>query len=255
LNPGLIGSVRIERNIIKRGNVGPDGRTAISIGAGQKSVVRDNHLDLTGAPMMTWGIQTLTTSSNTLVEGNTIFPPANPSPGTSAIRLNGLNDIAKGNRVLNAAGGQYRISVDTAGINAKVLDNYVTSSGPKYGMPTGAGVISETRSIALTSADIALSGWGTGAFVSPVSATDSRGSFVVNVANADGTANPTITITFKEGSWGEVPIATVMHSGGTALLNVAPTWTAASTTLTITFPLATPPPAGTNYQFTFVITG
>jgi hypothetical protein len=72
-------------------------------------------------------------------------------------------------------------------------------------------------------------------------------------ANGSGVAaNPTVTLTFHDGTWFAAPYAVVGRNDGNAPSD-APTWTTTPTTLVIVFP--TTPVAGTTYTFTWIIMG
>ena len=88
---------------------------------------------------------------------------------------------------------------------------------------------------ALAAADLALSaGWGTGATVAVAAgSTDTRGQITVTVGTAPG-ANPTITLTFKNGAFAAAPFALAKQEGGTQAIT-ALTESTTLTTLVITF--------------------
>lgn len=69
-----------------------------------------------------------------------------------------------------------------------------------YQTPVGLAKNNEATPIATT--DVALSGWGAGATVSTVTGNDNGGTITVttSVLGTPG-ANPTVTLTFKDGQW------------------------------------------------------
>lgn len=108
---------------------------------------------------------------------------------------------------------------------------------------------------ALVAGDFALSaGWGTTATVSNVTSgsRDTRGEITVTSAGTGQAANPTITLTFKNGAFAAAPFALVARNGGSQPA-VLPTWITLSATLTITFPGT--PIAGQSYLFDFMVMG
>lgn len=112
-----------------------------------------------------------------------------------------------------------------------------------------------TQGTALVAGDFALSaGWGATASISNVLAgsKDQRGEFTVTANGAGLAANPTITLTWKNGAWPSSPFAIVKRNGGTGA-NTEPTWVASATTLTMTWPNT--PVAGLTYTFDFMVMG
>jgi hypothetical protein len=103
----------------------------------------------------------------------------------------------------------------------------------------------------LVAGDFALSaGWGATRSISNIlnGSKDTRGEFTVTSAGAGQAANPTITLTFKDGAFGGNPMAIVKRNGGTGA-NTEPTWVTLATTLTMTFPAT--PVAGLTYTFAY----
>jgi len=87
----------------------------------------------------------------------------------------------------------------------------------------------------LVAGDFALSaGWGTTASVGAITANDQRGRFEVTSAGTGQGANPTITITFKDLTWGVIPTFVVARTerGAQPTLNII--WATTATTLVIT---------------------
>jgi hypothetical protein len=127
----------------------------------------------------------------------------------------------------NFQGVTTRISVDTA-------------KGANLGLVTP-----------ILTANFALSAsWGSTATVDTISGWDPAGKFRVNSAGVGQAANPTVTLTFTDGSFGVAPRAVVSRNGGNQPA-VLPTWTTSSTTLVITFPGT--PVAGESYDFEFIL--
>jgi hypothetical protein len=105
----------------------------------------------------------------------------------------------------------------------------------------------------LTSSDFSLSGWGSSASVSVYpGSTDQRGQIAVT-ANGSGTAaNPTVTLTFHDGTWFAAPFAIVARNDANAPAGT-PTWSTTSRKLVITFQGT--PVAGSYYTFTWMVIG
>jgi hypothetical protein len=106
---------------------------------------------------------------------------------------------------------------------------------------------------ALTATEIVLSsGWGTTRSVTGIAGGDDHFRFTVNSAGTGQAGAPTITITFKDGTFTNVPVATVMRMGGNQH-SVNHEVTTTATTITITW--GSTPVAGESYTFGVVVTG
>jgi hypothetical protein len=111
------------------------------------------------------------------------------------------------------------------------------------------------KGTALVAGDFALSGgWGTTASVGTISGDDSHATFTVTSSGTGQAANPTITLTFKDGTWTTAPFAqTKIIAGNAADITVAVTHTTTATTLVITFNGT--PTAARTYTFTTMVLG
>lgn len=105
---------------------------------------------------------------------------------------------------------------------------------------------------ALVAGDFALdANWGVGAAVSAVTGTDQAWQITVTAAGVPG-LNPTVTLTFKDGTWTNAPICISKINGGTgAIVDLVDAPTA--TTNVITFNGT--PVAGLTYDFTSICIG
>ncbi len=109
--------------------------------------------------------------------------------------------------------------------------------------------IKATLGTALVAGDFALSGgWGSTASVGSVTGNDQAAQFVVTSAGTGQAASPTITITFKDGTWTAAPKMQVMRNGGDQPA-IFPTWTTSATQLVITWPST--PISSETYTFNF----
>lgn len=110
---------------------------------------------------------------------------------------------------------------------------------------------------AVATTDVALSaGWGTNATVSAVTGNDSRGTITVTTSALDTpTANPTLTLTFKDGTWTSAPFAVSnMSDQGTGTLATA-SCHATATTLVIAY-VGTPTAlVSRTYVFNYIVIG
>lgn len=99
----------------------------------------------------------------------------------------------------------------------------------------------------------ASAGWGTTASIGTVSANDSHGSFIVTSAGTGQGANPTVTLTFKQGTWTTAPrVQAWMEGGGTGVLTFI---TSTSTATTAVFTYQGTPVATFTYQIAFRVVG
>jgi hypothetical protein len=168
---------------------------------------------------------------------------------------------AIGIRVLDATEGAGSTITTQVGLK---IDNQ-TKGAANYAILTGTGRHSfgakieaprvEGTGTAHVAGDYALSaGWGNTASVSAVAARDTGGRVTVTCNGSGIGANPTVTLTFKDGTWTTIPAIVVSRGDATA-----PTtgfW--ALTTPSATAPVFTfvgTPVAGSTYTFDFVVMG
>jgi hypothetical protein len=150
------------------------------------------------------------------------------------------------------------VSNDGGGLALYVIGGLNGTGVPRYWVngKTGDTNIRRVRATigtALVAGDIALSaGWGSTASVSAISGTDQRFRFTVTSAGTGQAANPTATLTFKDGTWTTAPYAVCSRNGGNQPA-VLPTWTTTATTLVLTFPGT--PVAAETYKEECVVMG
>jgi hypothetical protein len=107
---------------------------------------------------------------------------------------------------------------------------------------------------------VASSGWGTSPTKTAVIGTDTAATFTI-VAKATVGANPTITLTFHDGTWTNVPVVVVCQVGlqtaaGSPTTVVSNEWVVTSTTATqVVFTFNGTPVANDTYGFSFVAIG
>lgn len=109
---------------------------------------------------------------------------------------------------------------------------------------------------AIASTDVTLSGFGTGASVSAVKSgsTDTRGAFTVT-AGSTPSANPTATLTFKDGAFEAAPFAVACRGAGTAAdLGMTATISSTTTTTAVIKMIGTPTDTNT-YEFYYWVCG
>lgn len=170
------------------------------------------------------------------------------------------------NTSLAINGGTALTTTNQTGTGSLVLATSPTLVTPILGAATGTSVVltadvSARRfkaggGTALVSGDFALSaGWGTTATVAVTLATSRDQAFLITVTSA-GTGqlvNPTITLTFKDGTWTNTPVCIMNDTGGTgALADVTRSSSSATTYVWIWNAL---PVATSTYEFSGICMG
>jgi hypothetical protein len=151
------------------------------------------------------------------------------------------------------AGAEVATALDALGGTTTASNNTWTGSN------TFTGLVVEGRErrsggTSVAAGDFALSaGFGSTASVTVgTGSNDSRGTITIAAAGTGMLANPTCTLTFKDGTWTTAPFAVVSRGGGQQL--TAPVIsTTTATTLVITF-IGTPV-AAESYVITYVVLG
>jgi hypothetical protein len=169
---------------------------------------------------------------------------------------------------LTASGGDFiQIASGVAYIaaNAGTISQVFLSNGSIHPQATATGDLGidgqafrrlRLAGTAPIAGDFALSaGWGTTASVGTIVGNDSHATFVVTSTGTGQGANPTITLTFKNGTWTTAPFgyAKLFACSTAADLLVAVTETTTATTMVITFngtPVAT-----RTYSFKTLVVG
>lgn len=99
------------------------------------------------------------------------------------------------------------------------------------------------KGTALVNTDFALSaGWGASASVGTITASDDGGTYVVTSAGAGQAANPTITLTFKDGTFTNAPNCEAKLEASSDVITTLITETTSATQMIITYngtPVAT----------------
>jgi hypothetical protein len=121
------------------------------------------------------------------------------------------------------------------------VNRYRTALGTAYSGADAAIVIS--------------GGWGSTAAVSAASGYDQAFSFVVSSSGSGIAATPTITITFKDGTWAVAPQVQVTRNDTAAPTPATfyPTWTVSATQIVIT--MAGTPTTANAYKFSITAMG
>lgn len=109
----------------------------------------------------------------------------------------------------------------------------------------------------LVNGDFSVSGgWGATPTINVVSNTnscDSKGEVSITAGGAGIAANPTVTLTFKDGTWGSVPYCLVIRNDANAPAAIAIVSAVSATQLT--FQLLGLPVNGTTYNFQWIVIG
>lgn len=165
-----------------------------------------------------------------------------------------------GGQTVNGNTGKYRqwLCVDAQGNVYGALGAGSTIGGvvptPVSVNPLAVNRINASLGTALVAADFTLSsGWGSTATKNNIIGTDQAWQMTVLSQGAGLAAGPTITLTFKDGTWTNSPICVSKLTNGTGALGTIVTETTTATTYTLTYTLT--PAAGLTYQFSAVCMG
>lgn len=147
--------------------------------------------------------------------------------------------------LVNNGGGQWVDSLRRTTVTYGTITATTQSQGRRF---AGTGT-------AHVAGDYALSaGWGTTATVSAVSAKDTSGRVTVSSAGTGQTANPTVTLTFKDGTWTTIP--NLVAARGELNSPAGSDWMITSVTATqVVFTFQGTPVAGTTYVLCFMAMG
>lgn len=112
------------------------------------------------------------------------------------------------------------------------------------------------RGTALVSGDFALSaGWGSTAALSAIAGTDTGFTVTVTANGAGIAANPTLTLTYKDGTWTNAPVFTVTRGDGNAPTTGFWIVQAASTATAAIAQFVGLPVAGNTYTIYVIVVG
>jgi hypothetical protein len=192
---------------------------------------------------------------------NTLFSAGNYNDfntaffDSTATRHISLDDYPNGGSVADVIKNALSLSSTLGVTGATTLSSTLAVTGNlTSSADTKVKRLKASQGTALVAGDFALSaGWGSTAAVSAITGTDQGAQFTVTPGGAGIGANPTITVTFKDGTWTNAPIAVVQRIGGN---DAAPSTVGASvsaTALTIS-PVYTPV-SGNTTIFSFICMG
>ena len=156
-----------------------------------------------------------------------------------SIYLNGGNSTGTGSSKVKISVAPYG-STGTAVRTSTLKFTFGGDGSLELGTGTtnkwGNSRLALTGGTAIATSDWALSGWGAHAPVSAVSGNDSRGTVTVTTSALDTpSANPTITLTFKDGTWSAAPYAVSGMNDGSTGSVAATGCSTTATTLRITY--------------------
>ncbi len=185
-----------------------------------------------------------------------------------------LNELlGMGSGWLAGIGSQFGTEIEHPfvwGYNADTTTRLFSIYAKQQGTPLGSGDekvyfttggdavirrLKATQGTALGAGDFALSaGWGDtpAASISAVVGTDQATTFTVSAGTANFSANPTVTLTFKDLTWTSNPICVANRGNATAPTTGFATTTTTATTMVLTFQGT--PGAGT-YLFNVICMG
>lgn len=131
------------------------------------------------------------------------------------------------NAVRNAAPGTvydyFTVSASwTGGSNVSVTINFTSTIARNFGSNSSVSFqrVSVNGASTLVPGDFTLgAGWGSSASTA-ITVTTSKDQASVTTITASGTvaANPTYTLTFHDGSWGQVPVCVAVQTGGNDII-------------------------------------
>lgn len=168
----------------------------------------------------------------------------------------GVNTGTGGMLCLNGATSN-AVSISTA-VSGGIVDFGSSCAQQSASANLGAKRLRLTGATTLVSGDFTLSGnWGTGPSIAITDATSKDAAHVVTVtAGTTPGANPTVQITFHDGSWTNVPVCFMSQTGGTGALPTGSNMivTARSAT-SYTWQWTGTPSAAATYEFTEICMG
>lgn len=231
------------------------GTTAVSITAGATdSYIINPNFGNTFATKLTDNGTRTTFWTNTTDAVVQLFQNLKWGNGNGELATNGnilLNSATHG--VANTAGDVFLRALANSVIrlqDTNGVDNLTVDTSTKK---TDINRLTARKGTASVSGDYALSaGFGSTASVGSVSGTDQRVAFTVTSAGVGQALNPTITWTFKDGTWTNAPFAVVYRFDGNQM-TVANKSTVSATQVVITF-LGTPVAAET-YSYIVMLIG
>lgn len=172
--------------------------------------------------------------------------------------------VTAGGAVITAGGltvtaGGLTVSANGATVNTLIVDNGVVVSAGN--ILVSAGEVNQTRVKAsrgtqLVSGDLGLGGdWGTSPSVGLAATSyDSHGSIQVTSGSGGPGANPTVTLTFTDGTWGDEPVVTTARGDANSPNDA--TWSVTSLSNTaVTFSFIGTPGASTAYVCRYIVVG
>ena len=183
-----------------------------------------------------------------------------PSISITNLTVSGTTSFAAGSIAL-AALGSGTLSQNTSGTSAGLSGTPAITVGA-----VTAGVVTAKRynahaGTALVASDYtASSGWGTSPIKTAVRGTDQGATFTIAAAAAVG-ASPTITLTFHDGTWTQIPVIVVSRQDVVAAAaapgaTVTNQWVVTSVSATaVVFTFNGTPVAGNTYGLSFIAMG
>lgn len=220
--------------------------------AGITSITLDAKGRVTGAATATYVVaaRSLISTADITLDG-----AASATVDLSANRTIGLANAGPGLGTI----GTGAAFLQTVTLDAKGRVTAATAASATTGDWTARDFIGRrlvaNAGTAIVAGDFTLSaGFGTTRSISAVTSgtRDMRGQFQVTSAGAGQAANPTITLTFKDGTFPAAPFAMVLRNGGSQP-TVQTTWSTTATTLVITF--VGTPVAAEVYGYNFMVMG
>jgi hypothetical protein len=214
------------------------------------------------------GVAAESNINQTIIRDNFIVGPT--ALQDYLIKLHGASGIVTGNTFASCGVAAVRLEFDARntyiGNNARLGSFAFVSDGnaarklwqqeTQVSGLSSMGRYQTSEADALVAGDFALSaGWGNTASIPAVSGTDQRGAIQITANGSGIGANPTITLTFKNGAWPMIPHIVTQRSGGAQPTAPVIYTHFTSTTTAATFQFIGTPVAGETYVFSWVAMG
>lgn len=175
-----------------------------------------------GATQFAWDMQ----------KGNVQITENTAPSGSAGVDLLWADSTAHRLKMNNNNGGALTVAATSGDTFTNTALGGTGSTTPD----TTINRLKANRGTALVSGDFALSaGWGSTAALSAIAGTDTGFTVTVTANGAGIAANPTLTLTYKDGTWTNAPVFTVTRGDGNApttgfwIVQAASTATAAIT--------------------------
>lgn len=218
----------------------------LNLNSGTGGTIRGASINLQDNGANKWTIQKSTANNFVIADPGILNRFQMNSGSVTEIESGGTQDV-RINDIAVAATGTGGLSVYSGGAAS------VKVAGIDGGGVTSVKRVKTNFGTQLVAGDFVLSaGWGTTAAVTAITGTDAGAVFTVTANGTGIAANPTITLTFHDGTWTNVPLVVSKQVGGTGQRSDV---TDAPTATTWVGTYIGTPVAGSTYIFGFLCQG